>query len=313
MLSNFLVSLEAVFPMFVIMGLGALVKYLGLITEEEAKKVNKVIFKVGFPCLMFTNLYGNSLEEALNVKVMVFVIVMIAIIYIISTIITLSVEKDPKTRGAMIQAMFRSNFVIIGTPLVRNIFGDGNLALTALLLAIVIPIYNVLAVVTLEAYRGGKPNFIKIAKAIVTNPLIIGGAFGLLCVLLKIEVPGFILSPIKQLSSMTTPMALLILGASFSFQSIKTGKRNLILSVAGRLVIMPSIALITAVLLGFRDITLITLVGLFASPCAVAGFSMAQEMESDYELAGNCIIFTSMFSCATMFIWIFVFKCMGLF
>ncbi len=65
--------------------------------------------------------------------------------------------------------------------------------------------------------------------------------------------------------------------------------------------------------MGFSGVKLLTLVAIFASPSAVTSFTMAQQMDSDYELAGNCVIFSTAISCFTMFLWIFALKCMGLF
>ena len=81
----------------------------------------------------------------------------------------------------------------------------------------------------------------------------------------------------------------------------------------GRLIAVPAIALTCGVLAGFRDVALVTLVAIFAAPTAVSSFTMAQQMDSDGELAGACVIFSSMFSCLTMFGWIFALKSFGLF
>ena len=68
-----------------------------------------------------------------------------------------------------------------------------------------------------------------------------------------------------------------------------------------------------AVYLGFRGIDLVTLVAIFATPCEVASFAMAQQMDSDADLAGNCVVYTSALSCFTIFGWIFLLKTLGLF
>lgn len=83
--------------------------------------------------------------------------------------------------------------------------------------------------------------------------------------------------------------------------------------MAGRLVVVPLIALTCGVIAGFRDVALVTLVAIFAAPTAVSSFTMAQQMDSDGELAGACVIFSSMFSCLTMFCWIFILKSLGMF
>lgn len=272
-----------------------------------------MIFVVLFPALMFNNLYGKELSDAFNPRLAAFAVGMLAAIYIATVVFVLKVEKSQKSRGAMIQAIYRSNFVIMGIPIVANIFGSENLAMTSVMITIIVPIFNVLAVVTLEIFRGGRPSPLHVIAGILKNPMIIGAVLGMLAVALNIKLPDFAENTVGMLANAATPMALLILGASFNINSVERVKRNLIICLTGRLIAVPAIALTCGVLAGFRDVALVTLVAIFAAPTAVSSFTMAQQMDSDGELAGACVIFSSMFSCLTMFGWIFALKSLGLF
>lgn len=313
MLSNFVVSLEAVLPMFIMLAVGMGVKRFRLLTETELRHLNKMIFVVFFPPMMFTNLYGTDIEEAVDWRLMIFGIASVAVIYGVSMLAVLHMEKDPRSRGAMIQAIYRSNFVIMGIPIAVNMYGHGNLAVTAMMVAVIVPIYNVLAVVTLEVFRGGTLDFAGILKKVLTNPLILGAAAGLLSVLTGLKLPAVLEDVVGDMASVATPLALVILGASIDFKSIRKCGRNLVVCVAARLVIVPAIGLTAAALLGFRDIAFVTLIAMFAAPTAVSSFTMAQSMDSDGQLAGNCVIFSTAFACFTMFLWIFLFKNLGMF
>lgn len=313
MLSNFVVSLEAVLPMFIMLAVGMGVKRFRLLTETELRHLNKMIFVVFFPPMMFTNLYGTDIEEAVDWRLMIFGIASVAVIYGVSTLAVLHMEKDPRSRGAMIQAIYRSNFVIMGIPIAVNMYGHGNLAVTAMMVAVIVPIYNVLAVVTLEVFRGGTLDFAGILKKVLTNPLILGAAAGLLSILTGLKLPAVLEDVVGDMASVATPLALVILGASIDFKSIRKCGRNLVVCVTARLVIVPAIGLTAAALLGFRDIAFVTLIAMFAAPTAVSSFTMAQSMDSDGQLAGNCVIFSTAFACFTMFLWIFLFKNLGMF
>ena len=313
MLSNLIVSIEAVIPMFIIIFLGVLIRKAGIIGREEARKFNRVVFMCCFGPLMFTNLYGKESSEAINPKLIIFTLVIFFLLYALTVLVVLKVEKDPRSRGAMIQAIYRSNFIIMGLPVVQNVFGKGELAVTAVMIAIVVPIYNVLAVITLEIFRGGKPDLKETLINLVKNPIIIGAVFGLIAVLTGITLPKAVMSPIDMLADAATPFALLLLGVQFDFDTVSQEKRDLLVCLIGRLVVFPAVGLIGGALMGFRGVTLLTLVAMFASPSAITSFTMAQQMDSDYELAGNCVIFSSMLSCITMFFWIFVLKSLELF
>lgn len=313
LLDNLVISVEAVAPMFIVMAVGVLIRRKGIINEQEVKKVNRMIFVALFPVLMFSNLYGKELSDAFNPRLAAFAVIMLMCIYFATMAVVLKIEKNPKSRGAMIQAIYRSNFVIMGIPIVSNIFGSENLAMTSVMITIIVPIFNILAVVTLEIFRGGRPNPLHVITGILKNPMIIGAVMGMLAVAFNIKLPHFAENTVEMLASAATPMALLIQGASFDIKSVEHVKRNLIICMAGRLVVVPLIALTCGVLAGFRDVALITLVAIFAAPTAVSSFTMAQQMDSDGELAGACVIFSSMFSCLTMFCWIFILKSLGLF
>jgi hypothetical protein len=228
-------------------------------------------------------------------------------------VFVLKIEKRNKTRGAMIQAIYRSNFVIMGIPVVSNIYGGGNLATTALAITVIVPLYNILAVTVLEVFRGGKPNPVHILKGIAKNPLIIGAVLGALTIPFQIQLPSVIESALYSLKEVATPMALIVLGASLNWKSIEASRRNLTICVAGRLLVVPAIALTIGALLGIRDVAFVTLIAIFASPTAVSSYTMAEQMESDGALAGNCVIFSSALASLTMFGWIFLFKSLGFF
>ena len=299
--------------MFIIMFIGAFIKRAGLITDEETKKFNKIIFIVCFPPMMFSNLYGRELEHAVDLKLIIFTVSTVLVLYALTVIFVLKIEKSQKTRGAMIQAIYRSNFVIMGLPVVQNVFGKGDLAVTAMMVTIIVPLYNVIAVVTLEVFRGSKPDLKDIFKNLLKNPILIGAICGIIAILTGLKLPTALENPISMLGEAASPLALLLLGASFNFDTVAKEKRNLTICLIGRLLIFPAVGLIGGALMGFTGVKLMTLVAIFASPSAVTSFTMAQQMDSDYELAGNCVVFSSAISCFTMFMWIFVLKSMGLF
>ena len=299
--------------MFILMGVGMLVKRYRLRGAEEGRHLNHMVFVVFFPVIMFRNLYGSDIKEALDGKLIAFGVAAVLIEYLITLLVVLRVEKEPKSRGAMIQAIYRSNFVIMGIPIAVNMFGHGNLAVTAMMVSVIVPIYNILAVTTLEVFRGGKPDPVNILRKLATNPLILGAAAGIIAVLGEIKLPSVLETVVSDMSAVAMPMALVILGASFNITSIERCRKNLVICVIARLIVVPAAGLGAAAFFGFRGIAFVTLIAIFASPTAVSSFTMAETMESDSELAGNCVVFSSAFACFTMFFWIFLYKNLGMF
>ena len=311
MYETFIISVSAVLPIFFLMFIGVIVKYMGILNKEELNHINRMVFRVFFFCLMFYSIYTINPEKHLNMTLALFCFFALLAALTIATVLVCAFVKDNKKRGAMIQGIFRSNYVIMGVPIVQNIFGDAAISIPAMLVVVVVPFYNVFSVIVLETFRGGKIEIFKILKGVLKNPMILGGIAGGIFMLLSVPIPEPILKPIRQVAFATTPIALIVLGASFSLKSYHEHIKELTATVLSRLVVVPAVIMSLAIYLGYRDAELLTLLSVFATPTAIASFAMAQQMESDADLAGNVVVYTSLLSCLTIFLWIFAFKNMG--
>lgn len=312
-MENFIFSLEAIIPMFLMISLGILIRKTKLLNKEEIGKVNRLVFRIFLPLSMFKNIYEADLKSAISHELILFVLIGIFCVYGLSYAIVFPLEKEKITRGAMIHAIYRTNFVILGLPIVTHLVGGANIGITCIMIAIVVPIYNVLAVITLEAFRGGKADIKEVLLGIAKNPLIIAGVVGILALLLKIRLPEILVTTVDSLAGIGTPLAIVILGASFEFGKVAQDRRNLSIIVISRLLLMPAIALFAAYKMGFSGIEFATILGIFAPSTAVSSYTMAQQMGSNESLACNGVIFTTLFSCISLFIWIFIYKNIGAF
>ncbi len=312
-LENFILSVQTVLPLFCLMSIGFLVRKSGILSEAVLPDINKLVFFIFMPLLLFSNIYGTEILGIVPVKLIIFTLSTILLVFCGAVIFSMLIEKNNMSRGSMIQAIYRSNLVLMGMPLAASIYGDDNVGVTAVMVSIIVPIYNVLAVITLEVFRGKEIQVGRVVGGILKNPLIIGGAAGILAALLNIRLPVVMEEIISDTAGAATPMALIVLGASIKFSNIERCRRNLIISVAARLVVVPALCLTAGALFGFRDIEFVTLIAVFASPVAVSSFTMANQMNSDSDLAANNVAFTSAFACLTIFFWIFLFKHLGMF
>lgn len=263
MLTNFKIAVEAVLPIFLLIFLGMGARRLKLLDDLELKHVNNAVFQVMFPFMMFYNIYTADFSGVLLPAYFAFCVGMLFVVYFLGVVFALLTVKDNPSRGALIQACYRGNLVVMGLPIMENLMGKESLGLTTLMLAIIVPLYNILAVITLEVFRGGKMHLLSMLKKILKNPLILGSAVGILSVLFRVKVPEVLLKPIGQIASAATPAALLIV--------------------------------------------------IFGAPCAVSSYTMAQQMDSNADLAAGCLIFSALFSSATICGWIFLFQQLGAF
>ena len=288
--------------------LGYSLKRIRVYDEHTISGVNQLVFKVFLPLLLFINIYQTDVTGVFDLKLMLVALLGVLGSFFMTWLIIAWIEKDNRKRGVLIQGIFRSNFVIFGIPVTTSLFGAEATGAASLLVAVIVPIFNMFSVVILEIYRGSRINVSKILKGILTNPLIIGSVTGLLCLLLHIKIPLVLEKMISDLSKVTTPLALVILGGSFTFSSMKGNVKQIAIGVLGKLVIVPVICLSFALLIGIRGVGLAILMSIFASPTAVSSFSMAKQMDGDADLAGHLVVLGSMLSVVTMFVWIFIFK-----
>ena len=307
-MENLIISLNVVLPLFFLITLGYVLKKIGMYDAVTLKTINKLVFKVFLPVYLFHSIYSTDLSAAFDIKVITFAVIGILLWFLLLMFIVPLLEKDNAKRGVMVQAMFRSNFVLFGLPVAISLCGEDRIGTTSLLLGIIIPIYNVLAVITLEIFRGGKPNFKKIVTGIVTNPLIIASLLGVIVYALKIDLPYAIEKTVVDIGKVATPLALIALGGEFQFHKIKGDIKQLLISVVGKLIISPLFMIIAGILLGFRNEILVPILLMSGAPTAVSSYTMAQQMGGDSELAGEIVVFTTGISIVTIFIWVFVLK-----
>jgi len=312
-MDSLLLSVEAITPIFLLMLLGYGLKQFRVATKDQFNAINRLIFKIFLPILLFYNIYKTDIGSILDGKLIAFTVIAVLIVFAAGYGLVFLFTKDNAKRGVMLQGFFRSNFAILGIPLVNYICGDNAGGLSSLMVAIIVPLFNMLAVITLERFRDGKIQFGKLIKGILTNPLVIGCAVGAIFLLLDIQLPSLIETTVSDAASIASPLAIVVLGASFNFSTIKTSIKELIITVATRLLIVPALAITAAVLLGFRGEALVCLMVAFGAPTAVSSFSMAQQMGGDEELAAQIVVFSSALCLFTLFGWIFLLSSLQLF
>ena len=180
------------------MSTGYVAKRIGLLGREDVVRFNKIAFQIFMPCLIFYSIYISDLSQTVRPGFILYAVGSVFVIYIVSVPFALAVEKDPGKRGVMIQGLYRGNDVVIGLPIASALVGPENLGPMALLIAILIPVFNILAVITLEIFCGGCVNVRKTLLSILKNPLIIGTAVALAFKALEIELPSFLFSAIED-------------------------------------------------------------------------------------------------------------------
>ena len=313
MLQNFLICVNAVIPSAIYLAIGIILKLAHVVTDEEVRKFTHMVFVALYPFIMFDNLYGKNIAEHMDLKLGLYAIGFTFLQFVISWLFVCRIEKDNFERGAMIQALYRSNYVLMGFPIAINLFGKGNITAVAIIMMLVVPFYNVSSVIIFENFRGGRVDIKDIIKRILTNPIIDGGIAAFIVMILGIQLPATIEGTVSALSDTTAPISLILLGASLNLEGFSSDRKRIAICAVGKLLIFPAIGIAGAVAIGLRDVPLIAVTLLTAAPVALSSYAMASSMGGNGKLAGELVVITTLTSCFTIPVFLFILKTNGLF
>ena len=331
-MDSVLFAVNAVLPIVLIVALGYMLKCYGMLSKDLAKVLNKVVFFVLLPANLYLNVYNISSLSEVSFGFVIYAVLATLVLFFLGIGYAYLVTKKDASRGAIIQAVFRSNYALIGVPLATALFGAVGAKSAALLCAFIVPTYNILAVITLtvfeplgEGQSRRRIDVKRILMSVLKNPLAVSVFAGLITLGIRAIFVNFNLhfrlsdiTPVydaaKMLSSAATPVALLALGAGFEFAVLGKMKSEIIIATAVRIVAVPALGLGVAFFaFDFTGGEYAALVAAFATPVAVSSVPMAQEMNADAELAGQIVVWTTIFSGLTMFLFIFALKSLGAF
>ena len=332
MTDAFFFAANAVLPILLMVLLGFMLKRAGLLTGEFLDAGNRLTFRVFLPVMLFINVYKIERLGDINIAFIVYGMAAVIVISLLAAAASCAFTKDGAKRGALIQAMFRSNYAIIGIPLAGSLFGEKGISAAGVMSAFCVPLFNVLSVITLTLFNGSsqrkKADVKKIIIGIIRNPLIIGTAAGLAALGIRelfvsagigfrLTDMTFAYKTLESLSFVCTPFALMILGGKFEFSSVPRLRREILFGTAARNAAVPLLGLTGAYLM--RDSFALTgehfasYVGVFATPTAVASAIMAKEMGADEELAAQLVVWSSLAGAVTVFVCVTVLRMLGIF
>ena len=300
--------------MFLLMSAGYAAREAGILDRGDVFRCNRVAFRVFLPCLLFINIYQSDLHAAANPGLILFAVIGVLLVFSAAFVGTKYLEPIENRRGVVAQGIFRSNFVIMGLPVAEALAGSENLGSVTLLIAVVVPLFNFLAVFVLEFFRGGKVKPGEVLIEIVKNPLVVSSLLGILFQVLPVRLPALVETAVLNLGRIATPLQLFLLGAFFRFNGIRERLLPTAVVTTVKLFVTPGLLLSAAAMVGFRGVEFIALIGVFATPTAVNSFTMVQQMHcGDEELAGNIVVATSAVSMVSLFLWILFFRNLGMF
>lgn len=313
-MENLIFSLNATLPVFFTMLLGVLFRKVGLFDDALTAKLNRFVFQVALPVLLFQDISGADFYEVWDTTFVLFCFG--ATLLSIGISIGLSyLMKDKSRQGEFIQASYRSSAAILGIAFIQNIYGSSGMA--PLMIIGSVPLYNMMAVVVLSFFKPnhGKMNrklLLETGKGILTNPIIIGIVVGLIWSVLRIPQPEILQKTVKNVSALATPLGLMAMGAAFDLKKAIAGIRPVLLAAFMKLAGLAALFLPAAIALGFRESYLVAILIMLSSPATVSCYIMAKNMGHEGSFSSTAVMLTTLCSAFTLTGWLYLLRSLAL-
>lgn len=313
-MDNLIFSLNATVPIFLMMLLGLLFRKIGWIDEVFASKMNKFVFLVPLPVLLFDDLATVDFAEVWDMKFVLFCFGATLISIVIAAAVSF-LWKDRSIQGEFIQASYRSSAALLGIAFIQNIYGDAGMA--PLMIIGSVPLYNVMAVVVLSFFQPERKKldrqvWINTLKGIITNPIILGIIAGLLWSALRLPMPSILEKTVSNIGAVATPMGLMAMGATFDIRKAFGKAKPAVAASVMKLVGFAALFLPLAVWLGFRREQLVAILIMLGSATTVSCYVMARNMGHEGVLTSSTVMLTTLFSAFTVTGWLYILRTLGL-
>lgn len=313
-MENFIYSINATFPIFLVIVIGYVLMQIGMLNENFVTVANKFNFKVTLPFLVFRDISNANIREDFDVIFVLFCAAATTVCFFTIWGAAKLFIKDKTITGAFVQASFRSSAAVMGIAFIQNIYGNSGMA--PLMIIGSVPLYNIYSVIvlTMEAEDSGegKEKIKKALKGIITNPIIIGILLGLIVSLLGITFPTVINKTVQNMAVLASPLALITIGAGFEGRKALAKIKPTIAVAMIKLLVQTAVFLPIAITMGFREEKLIAILIMLASPTTPSCYIMAKNMKNDGVLTASAVVMTTLFSSVTLTLWIYLLKSLTL-
>ena len=300
-MTHFLLGLNIIFPIFFVILAGFLAKHKGYLDEHFVSTSTWIVFYVALPLKLFSDIRSAQIES-LPTTYVVYILLGICLVFFATWIAARPFIRDRKKLSAFVHRSFRSNFVYVGYPILESLYGTPSPEHMIVITVFGLTLYNILAIVILTLYSESEDKRLhpgKILLKILKNPMIIAIFVGVLFNILEIPVYAGLGKGIGLLASLCTPLSLLLIGASLSFESVKKDMGLVLTSATIRTVLTPLVLIPLGMIMGLSAVELGIAYVFWATPCAINCFIYTREMGGDYELASKIITTSFLFAIVT--------------
>jgi predicted permease len=289
---------ELLIPDFALIALGFLLRRYGGFGDEFWRGLERFVYYVLFPALLFGALARGHIEFAaasgLIATGIAFTVAGMALGYLAKPLFS----PPPMVFASGFQCAFRFNSYV-GLAIIGGLHGLDGIAAFGLLLGVLIPLVNAVAVWAL-AHHGDA----KVLRELVRNPLILSTLAGVAWAALGLPLPTIAGTTLRFLGESALPVGLIAVGAGLQLQALTERKRLLTYFVAVKLVAVPAVGYFVARALGLAGAYFDSALVLAALPTASSAYILATQMKGDGRLVASVITLDILVAIVTLPFWL---------
>lgn len=315
-------ALNSTIPVFLIILLGFFLQKVHLLNDAFNKTANEFVFRCALPVNLFHSIAVMDFRSNFDPAFCLFCFGATTVMFLGVWAASWWLLKDKGQVGAFAQASVRSSAAILGVAFAVNIYGDSGMVPMMIMSAV--PFFNVYSVLILGfspqvnaqgVLLPAKREADAVKKAclnILKNPMILGIAAGLPFSLMGIRLPTALNSAVNSIGATASPIALLVVGASFSgSEAVKRWKGAVGASFI-KLFLLPAVFLPVAVMLNFRQSELVAILIMLGSPTTVTSYVMAKSMHGDTVLSSNAVLLSTLLGAVSITFWLYLLRSFSL-
>ena len=300
-------TITTIIPIFVIILLGWLARVFGFLRTEFIAPANRLVFYLAIPAMVFRSISRTSLGNQFDGLVVLLVLLSICTVFAIAWLLAIMMQIPQDHRGTFIQNSFHGNLGYIGLAVAFYYLGSDGFVRASLLAGFMMILQNLLAVIALQVNApsaAASPKRGMVLLKIMGNPIIVSALAGMVVSLTALPVPLVLGRCLDILSDLALPLALLIIGASLSFETVPARLKAVLSTGLLKLLLMPAVGWVLFCVLGLESETVLPAIILLAAPTATVTYVMAKEMHGDSEFAVVAISVNTLLSAVTYTIWL---------
>ena len=297
--------ITTIIPIFTIVVLGWFARSKGFMPSEFLGPANRLVYYLAIPAMVFRSISKGSLTIQFNFEVIAITLSAVMIIFATAWGAGLIARVERRRLATFVQSSFHGNLGYIGLAVAYYYLGNEGLVRASIIAGFVMILQNLLAVFVLQLYADGpRVSRHRLFLKILGNPVIISAIAGILFSLTEAKTPLVIGRSLDILSSLALPMALLLIGASLSFELVRLRMCSILFVSLLKLMILPGVGFALYQLFVPAPQDYLPGLILLTSPTATITFVMAKEMDGDADFAVAAISVSTILSALTFSLWL---------